>query len=117
MGSKAKILRSIITNSYDLGTVEENFDVAIKTDLTLTRLVKANARCSKCEGYGHYMIISALRRVDMLVLCLVMMLMTQKLLRMSTFFSKITSIIEDVPVGSDTSIIDERHASYEGLVK
>ena len=30
------------------------------------------------------------------------------------FSSKINSIIEDISVGSETSILDEGHASYEG---
>jgi len=44
----------MITGSYDLDTVEEVFDVALKIDLTLTRLVNTKARCSKCEGYEHF---------------------------------------------------------------
>ena len=44
----------MITGSYDLDTVEETFDVALKIDLTYKTLVNDNARYSKCEGYGHY---------------------------------------------------------------
>jgi len=44
----------MITVSYDLDTVKEAFDVALKIDLTFKTLVNAKARCSKCEGYGHY---------------------------------------------------------------
>ena len=47
-GLKSKIRRVIITGSYDLDTVEEAFDVTLKMDLTLTRLVNTKARCSKC---------------------------------------------------------------------
>jgi len=43
----------MITGSYDLNIVEEAFDVALKIDLTFTRLVNVKARCSKCEGYRH----------------------------------------------------------------
>ena len=44
----------MITDSYDLDTVEEAFDVALKIDLTFKRLVNAKARCFKCEGYERY---------------------------------------------------------------
>ena len=42
------------TCSYDLDTVEETFDVALKIDLNFKMLVNAKTRYSKCEGYGHY---------------------------------------------------------------
>jgi len=44
----------MITGSYDLDTIEEAFDVALKIDLTFKTLVNAKVRCSKCEEYGHY---------------------------------------------------------------
>ena len=44
----------MITSSYDLDIVEEAFDIALKIYLTFKRLVSVKARCSKCEGYGHY---------------------------------------------------------------
>jgi len=53
-GLRSKIRCAMITGSYDLDTVEEAFDVTLKIDLTFKRLVNANARCSKCEGYGYY---------------------------------------------------------------
>jgi len=53
-GLKSKIRRAMITGSYDLDTVEEAFDVALKIDFTFKMLVNAKARCSKCEGYVHY---------------------------------------------------------------
>jgi len=56
---RCKIRRAMITGSYDLDTVEEAFNVALKIELTLTRLANAKARCSKCEGYGGTMIIGA----------------------------------------------------------
>jgi len=58
-------------------------------------------------------IISVPQRVNMLELCQVMMLMTRKLLRMSTFLLKTASIIKDISVSSDTPIIEKGHASYE----
>jgi len=44
----------MITDSYELDTIEKAFDVALKINLTFKMLVNANARCSKYEGYGHY---------------------------------------------------------------
>jgi len=49
----------------------------------------------------------------MLELCLVIMLMIQKLLRMSTFFFSNTSIIEDALVDFGTLIIDENNVSSD----
>ena len=51
---RSKIRRAMITGSYDLDTVEETFDVALRIDLTFKRLVNTKARCCKCEGYEHY---------------------------------------------------------------
>jgi len=53
-GLRSKIRRAISTGFYDLDTVGEAFDVALKIDLTFKRLVNANTRCSKCEEYRHY---------------------------------------------------------------
>jgi len=44
----------MITGSYDLDTVEEAFDVAIKIDLTFKTLVNAKVRRFKCQRYGYY---------------------------------------------------------------
>jgi len=44
----------VISSSYDLDTIEEAFDVALKLDLTIKTLVNVKAWCSKCKGYGHY---------------------------------------------------------------
>ena len=49
-GLQPKIRRGMITDSYDLNTVEEAFDVALKIDLAFKTLANAKARCSKCEG-------------------------------------------------------------------
>jgi len=53
-GLRPKIRRAMITGSYDLDTVEETFDVALKINLTFKTLVNTQVRCSKCEGYGYY---------------------------------------------------------------
>ena len=78
-GLRSKIRHAMIIGSYYLDTVEEAFDVTLKIDLTFKRLINAKARCSKCEGYEHndYQCPSKSRH---------MMMTTQKLLRMSTFF-------------------------------
>jgi len=44
----------MITDSYDLDTIEEAFDVVLKIDLTFKMLVNARTRCSKCEEYEYY---------------------------------------------------------------
>ena len=77
----------MITDFYDLDTVEEAFDVALKINLTFKRLVNVKARYSKCEGYENYD-YQYPRRVDIL-LYLVMMWTTRRLLRMSTFLLKL----------------------------
>jgi len=41
----------MITCSYDLVTIEEAFDVALKIGLTLKTLVNVKARCSKHYDY------------------------------------------------------------------
>jgi len=48
-----KIRHTMITGSYDLDTVKEAFDIALKIGLTFKTLVNGKAR-SKCEEYGHY---------------------------------------------------------------
>ena len=44
----------MITGPYDLDTVEEAFDVALRLNLTFKTLVNAKTKCYKCEGYAHY---------------------------------------------------------------
>ena len=80
-GLRYNIRRDMITGSYDLDTVEETFDVALKINSTFKRLVNVKAWCFKCERYGHYdyQCLSKSQHVSMHL----MMLMTQKLLRMS----------------------------------
>jgi len=38
---------AMIIDSYDLDTIEEAFDVALKIDMTFKTLVNAKVRCSK----------------------------------------------------------------------
>ena len=60
-GLRSKIKRAI-TGPYDLDTVEDAFDVALKLDLTFKTLANAKAKCYKCENMD-IMIISVLQRV------------------------------------------------------
>jgi len=48
----------MITGSYDLNTVEEAVNVALKIELTFKSLVNTKCQCSKCENMGT-MIINA----------------------------------------------------------
>ena len=50
---RPKINRVMITGPYDLDTVEEAFDVALRLDLTFKTLVNDKARCSKCKENMH----------------------------------------------------------------
>ena len=59
----------LCTGSYDLDTVEETFDVALKLDLIFKTLVNAKTRYFKWRDM-NIMIISAPRSVKMLELCL-----------------------------------------------
>jgi len=60
-GFRSKIRCVMITGSYDLDTVEEAFDVALKIDLTFKRLVNVKIRCLNMRDM-NIMIISALRK-------------------------------------------------------
>jgi len=44
----------MITGSYDLYTIEDAFDIALKIDLTFKILVNDKAPYCKCEGYVYY---------------------------------------------------------------
>ena len=57
-GLRYKIRRVMITGSYDLNTVEEAVNVALKIELTFKSLVNTKGKCSKCENMGT-MIINA----------------------------------------------------------
>ena len=46
---RSKIKSVMTTGSYDLNTVEEAFDLALKIDLTFKMLVNAKAQCYKCK--------------------------------------------------------------------
>jgi len=54
LGLKLKFKRAMIISSYDLDTVEEAFDIALRINLILKTLVNVKARYSKCEGCEHY---------------------------------------------------------------
>jgi len=85
---RSKIRRAMITSSYDLDTVEETFDVALKIDLTFKMLVNAKADVLSVKDM-NILIISAPQRVNMLELCPVMKLTTWRLWRMSTFLLRL----------------------------
>ena len=85
-GLRSKIKCAMISGSYDLDTVEEAFDVALKIDLTFKVLV--NDLDVLIVWDMNIMIISTPQRVNMLELCL-LILMTQRLLRMSKFFPRL----------------------------
>ena len=53
-GLRPKIKHAMITDPYDLDTVEDAFDVALRLDLTFKTLINAKVKCSNCKGYGHY---------------------------------------------------------------
>ena len=99
----------MITDHYDLDTVEEAFDVALRWDLTFKTLVNAKVWCSKCEEYEHYdyqcssesqhvRIVSS-DEVDV-----------SRVIEKVHIPSNTVSIIEDTTVGADM-IIDEIHMS------
>jgi len=53
-GLRPKLRRDVIIGSYDLDTIEEAFDVALKLDLTFKTQVNAKAQCFKYKKYEHY---------------------------------------------------------------
>ena len=63
----------MITGPYDLNTIEEAFDVALRLDLTFKILVNLRSGILNVRDMD-IMIISVLQRVNMLELCLVMKL-------------------------------------------
>jgi len=93
-----------------LDTVEELFDVASKIDLTFKTLVNAKARCSKCEGYGHYnyQCPSESRHVRIMPNNNVD---DSKVVDDVNILPEITSIVENTLVNSGTLIINEIHVS------
>ena len=94
----------MITDPYDLDTVEEAFDVALRWDLTFKTLVNAKVWCSKCEEYEHYdyQCSSESQHVN-----------DSKVVEDVQVSPKIVNIIEDIAVDSDTLIIDEIHMSSD----
>ena len=95
----------MIIGPYDLDTVEEAFDVALKLDLTFKTLVNAKTRCSNCEEYGHYdyQCLSECKHVRTVSSNDVDNLKVVKDVHVPL---KTDSIIEDIAVGFNTSIID-----------
>jgi len=100
----------MITGPYDLDTVEEVFDIALRLDLTFKTLVNAKARCSKCERYGYYnyQCLSESKHVRIVSSDEVDI---SKVIEEVHVPSKTVSIIEDTTVGVDTLVIDEIHMS------
>ena len=78
----------MITGTYDLDTVEDAFDVALRLDLTFKTLVNAKVSVLNVRDMD-IMIISAPQRVNMLELCPLMKLTTRRLLGMSNFLLKL----------------------------
>ena len=109
---RPKIRRAMITGSYDLDTVEEVFDVALKIDLTFKTLVNVKARCSKYEGYEHYdyqcpsksQHVGAVPSDDV---------DDSKVIEGVHVSSKTANIIEDITVDFGTLIFDEVHVSSD----
>ena len=62
-GLRPKIKCVMITGQYDLDTVEDAFDVALRLDLTFKTLVNVKVRCSKCKRYRHYQCLSESQHV------------------------------------------------------
>jgi len=99
----------MITGPYDLDTVEEAFDVALRLDLTFKTLVNAKVRCFKCKGYGHdYQCPSEIQHVRIVSSDEVDV---SKVIEEVHVPFNIVSIIEDTAVGVDTLVIDEIHMS------
>jgi len=102
----------MITDSYDLDTVEEADDVALNINLTFKTLVNVKARCTKCKVYGYYDYQCSLKSqyirtvssddVD-----------DSKVIENVHVSSKTANIIEGISVGSNTPIINEVHMSSD----
>jgi len=103
-GLRPKI-RHAITGSYDLDTIEEAFNVALKIDLTFKMLVNVKAQYSQCEGYRHYdyQCSSESQHVRTVPNDDVDDLKVVGDVHVSF---KTVNIIEDITVNSDTLIID-----------
>ena len=109
-GLRSKIRRVMIIGSYDLNTIEEAFDVALKIYSTFKTLVNAKVRCSMCEEYRHYdhQCPSESKHVRIVPNDDVD---NSKVVEVVHVPSKTASIIEDISVISNTPIIDEVHMS------
>jgi len=109
-----KIRRVMITDSYDLNTIEESFIVALKIDLTFKMLVNAKIRCSKCKRYGQndYQHPMKSQHVGIMPSNDVGDLKVVNNLHLPY---KTASITEDISVGFDKQIIDEIHMSSDRI--
>ena len=104
----------MITGPYDLDTVEDAFDVALRLDLTFKTLVNAKVRCSKCKGYGHYdyQCPSESQHVRTVPTAEVD---DSKVVEDVQVSPETVNIIEDIAVNSVTQIIDEIHMSSDSV--
>ena len=86
----------MLTNSCHVDSVEKAFHLALELELPFKGIFvpKAWEQYSKCEGHGKYD-YQCPRRVDMLILCLVIMLTTRGLFEDVYIPSEITNIVED----------------------
>jgi len=102
----------MITGPYDLDTIEEVFDVALRLDLTFKTLVNAKTRCSKCKGYVYYdyQYPSESQHVRTV---LTNEVDDSKVVEDVQVPPKTVNIIEDIAVDSDTSIINDIHMSSD----
>jgi len=82
-------------------------------DLIFKTLVNAKARCSKCEGYGHYDYqCPSESQQDKNVLSDDV---DSNVIEDVQVSSKTISIIEDIAIGFDTPIIDETHMCSDSV--
>ena len=88
-GLRSDVRRVMITSSYHVA-FKEAFHLALALELSFKGISISKVRSSVLSVRDmNIMITSAPRRVDMLTLCLVIMLMTRALLKMSTFLSRL----------------------------
>jgi len=87
----------VISDSYNLDTIEETFDVALKIDLTFIRLVNAKVWCSKYEEYVHYDYQCSLKSQHVSIVPNDDV--DSKVVQYAQVPSMTTSVIEDISVG------------------
>jgi len=105
-GLRSKIRRVMITDSYDLDTVEEAFDITLRIYLIFKRLVNAKARCPKYEGYRlyDYQCHSESRHIKIVSNDNVD---DSRVVKDVNILPEITSIVENTLIDSSTPIINE----------